>query len=191
VVQQHTNYPVLLLQHSAEAFHPFTTSRFAAMGADNIVLLTGKAFSSSVCSSILQRYSAKRPCLLYMDHNYSNGEGSCADANSYTQWCLDEGTPNLRLLPENTDSLIVLDGTWRNTRELMLINAWLGILPVLGLVTAAQSEYVLRKTQHEAGLSTIEALGHVLYCTHSDFDLDVFLRPLRDLIEQQRQYLSH
>jgi DTW domain-containing protein YfiP len=182
--------PILLLQHSAEAKHPFTTSRLAALGIDNAALLTGKVFPVAMCLSILTRFSAKRPCLLYFDHNYSSGGDQHSTARRYTEWLLGASGPVLFRLPEQCDALVVLDGTWRNTRELMLLNPWLATLPVLGLAGSSQSEYVLRKSQHQAGLSTIEAIGHVLYCTQAGFDLDAFLRPLRALVEQQAKHFS-
>ncbi|MBV8503015.1 MAG: DTW domain-containing protein [Paucibacter sp.] len=54
--------------------------------------------------------------------------------------------------------LIVLDGTWRQSRKLMLSNPWLAAMPRMGLDGVESSRYAALRRAHKAGqLSTLEA----------------------------------
>ena len=58
--------------------------------------------------------------------------------------------------------LIVLDGTWRKAKKILLLNSWLSALPHLILDSFYQSQYGIRKTNIEGGLSTLEAVAYTL-----------------------------
>ena len=53
--------------------------------------------------------------------------------------------------------VLVLDGTWRKVRRLLLLNPWLKTLPCLSLTPDSESRY-LRQSQVEQGVSTLEAV---------------------------------
>jgi DTW domain-containing protein YfiP len=54
--------------------------------------------------------------------------------------------------------LIVLDGTWRQSRKLMLANPWLAALPRLALDDAETPRYAALRRAHRPGqLSSLEA----------------------------------
>jgi DTW domain-containing protein YfiP len=54
--------------------------------------------------------------------------------------------------------LIVLDGTWRQSRQLMFANPWLAALPRLALADAPPSCYAALRRAHRPGqLSSLEA----------------------------------
>jgi len=53
--------------------------------------------------------------------------------------------------------VLVLDGTWRKVRRLLLLNPWLTTLPCLSLTPDSESRY-LRQSQVEQGVSTLEAV---------------------------------
>jgi DTW domain-containing protein YfiP len=53
--------------------------------------------------------------------------------------------------------VLVLDGTWRKVRRLLLLNPWLNDLGCLALTPTSASRY-LRKSLREDGVSTLEAV---------------------------------
>lgn len=57
--------------------------------------------------------------------------------------------------------LILLDGTWRQSRRLLAANPWLALLPRLAL-PAQPSRYALRRAHRPGQLSTVEAGLHAL-----------------------------
>ena len=62
------------------------------------------------------------------------------------------------LPPPEHVRLIVLDGTWRQSRKLMLANRWLANLPRLALDDVEPARYAALRRAHRPGqLSTLEA----------------------------------
>lgn len=58
--------------------------------------------------------------------------------------------------------LILLDGSWRQSRTLLRANAWLAALPRLALGPGTASRYALRRAHAPGQLSTLEAAAHAL-----------------------------
>lgn len=58
---------------------------------------------------------------------------------------------------EEFKHLLILDGTWRKVRRLFHLNSWLSELPHITLNPRERSNYRIRKSPREDGLSTIEA----------------------------------
>ena len=65
------------------------------------------------------------------------------------------------LTPERLN-LILVDGTWRKAKKILLSNPWLQDLGHLTLAMTEQSQYGIRKTNVEGGLSSIEAIAYGL-----------------------------
>jgi len=53
--------------------------------------------------------------------------------------------------------LLLLDGTWRKVKRLLLLNPWLQQLPHITLAPQEASRYAIRKSPRADGLSTLEA----------------------------------
>lgn len=67
-------------------------------------------------------------------------------------------TPPGELPPPQHLRLILIDGTWRQSRRLMAANAWLGELPRLALDDVEVARYAgLRRAHRPSQLSTLEA----------------------------------
>ena len=64
--------------------------------------------------------------------------------------------------PEQTRTLVVLDGTWSEARTLLRLNPALAALPRIAFARARPSDYRIRRQPAEFCLSTIEALAEVL-----------------------------
>jgi DTW domain-containing protein YfiP len=63
--------------------------------------------------------------------------------------------------PAEVARVILLDGSWRQSRRLLAANPWLGTLPRLSLPMAS-SRYALRRAHRPGQLSTFEAGVHAL-----------------------------
>jgi DTW domain-containing protein YfiP len=56
----------------------------------------------------------------------------------------------------------VLDGTWRKAKKIHLCNNWLKNIPNLTLNKERKTDYGIRKSSVEQGLSSIEAIAFAL-----------------------------
>ena len=83
------------------------------------------------------------------------------------------------------DAVILLDGTWRNTREILHKNTWLHTLPTMALKNVGASRYRIRKAPQENALATIEAVSKLLSVLDKKFDQDIFLKPFNRMIDAQ------
>jgi DTW domain-containing protein YfiP len=63
--------------------------------------------------------------------------------------------------PASIDRLILLDGSWRQSRRLLAANPWLAALPRLPL-PPQPSRYAIRRAHRPGQLSTLEAGLHAL-----------------------------
>jgi DTW domain-containing protein YfiP len=170
------------VQHPDEASHPFTTSYLATLGAASVHFISAMDVSEQKCLNLLQISPDTRIALLYTDHRYAEHETIVLDCDAHLS----------PILATNVGALIVLDGTWRNTRELMLRNHWLASLTTLELKNPGVSEYTVRKVGADSGqvgdstpVCTIEAISRVLSAMEPDFQPDLYLQPMRELMRQQ------
>lgn len=123
---------LLILQHPAEAGHAKNTATLLALGLQRVRLLRGEVFDPAL--------AGPGTALLYPGD---------AKAQARAQ------------APESVHQLILLDGSWRQSRRLLAANPWLAGLPRMSL-PSQPSRYVIR-TAHRAGqLSTLEAGLHAL-----------------------------
>jgi len=70
-------------------------------------------------------------------------------------------------VPASIDRLILLDGSWRQSRRLLAANPWLSALPRLGLPETV-GRYALRRAHRQGQLSTLEAGLHALSLLEGD-----------------------
>lgn len=64
-------------------------------------------------------------------------------------------------VPADVRQLILLDGSWRQSRRLLAANAWLAALPRVSL-PALPGRYAIRRAHRPGQLSTLEAGLHAL-----------------------------
>jgi DTW domain-containing protein YfiP len=81
--------------------------------------------------------------------------------------------------------LILLDGTWRKVSRLLHLNPWLMKIPSIAIQPTHTSEYKIRKSPREDGLSTIEAAVSILNDLHADKNFSPILPAFRKMIEMQ------
>lgn len=124
-----------MLQHPEESRQAKGTAPLLRLGLQRCEVRVGEVFEPPP--------QERRNLLLYPD---SPGEAGVAKAaNDAAQ------------LPRPL-RLIVLDGTWRQSRWLMQANPWLAALPRLSLPDAGAARYAALRRAHRPGqLSTLEA----------------------------------
>lgn len=92
----------------------------------------------------------------------------------------------MRTPPTTPVTLIVLDGTWSQTRKLLRRNPELAALPRYAFSPPAPSEYRIRKEPDEHCVSTIEALAHVLGALSREPErCRALLQPFRAMVDAQ------
>ncbi len=122
---------LLILQHPAEAGHAKNTAAFLTLGLQSVRLLQGETFDDTL--------AGPGTALLY-----PGGAGAaCAGPAA------------------EVDRLILLDGSWRQSRRLLAANPWLAALPRLSL-PEQPSRYAIRRAHRPGQLSTLEAGLHAL-----------------------------
>lgn len=122
---------LLILQHPAEAGHAKNTTAFLTLGLRSARRLRGEVFDAALAEP--------GTVLLYPGEDPPCSGGPAAEVRR----------------------LILLDGSWRQSRRLLAANAWLGLLPRLSL-PAQPSRYAIRRAHRAGQLSTLEAGLHAL-----------------------------
>lgn len=82
-------------------------------------------------------------------------------------------------------NIILLDGTWRKVARLMHLNPWLSELPCMAIQPEMASQYKIRKSPREDGLSTIEAAVAVLNGVSPEQDYSAILPAFYKMIDLQ------
>jgi DTW domain-containing protein YfiP len=174
---QSNQIPILILQHTDEIKKTLGTARIAELGLERAKVVSNTNFLMNECFDVLDVFKASKPILLYANKMTNSPfhielDLSCALLISETQ-------------SSRFDSVVVLDGTWRNTREILHKNSWLHALPTIALTNVGESRYRIRKASQENTLATIEAVSTLLSVLDEKFDQNVFLKPFDKMIDTQ------
>jgi len=100
---------------------------------------------------------------------------------------LDQGEVVTAEHKAEVQKLLILDGTWRKVRRLIHLNPWLNQLPYVALNPEYQSQYRIRKSPREDGLSTIEAGVAALSWLDQQQDYLPVLNVLEKMVSLQEQ----
>jgi DTW domain-containing protein YfiP len=161
---------VVLLQHPRERDVPIGTAHMASLCLPNAELHVGVHWSGSAALARALSDPTRPAALLYP------GAGAI-DVTRHP--------------PSSPVTLIVVDGTWSQTRKVVRENPELAALPRYAFTPATPSEYRIRKEPEDAYVSTIEALVHVLGALEGDPDrARALLRPFRAMVEAQLAYAA-
>lgn len=127
---------VLLLQHPEEALHAKSSARLLRLSLLECHCAVGEVWAAQALADVLRHNAV----LLY-----PAASGAAA---------AEAAAP----LPEEVGCVVVLDGTWRQSRQVLHRNPWLLTLPRLPLQNPPPSRYSIRKAQRpEHQRSTLEA----------------------------------
>ena len=133
---------LLILQHRAELHHAKGSARLLHLCLPNSQLHSGESFDAAWLDC--QLYAGGRlPLLLYPDPDGSH-------------------PPPAALAKPAALRLVVLDGTWRQSRQLLQSHPALESLPRLGLDATERAGYHIRKAHRPGELATMEAAALAL-----------------------------
>ena len=137
----HSDVEVLILQHPLEVTETKGTARLLHLCLPNSSMLAGEVFVEKIL------LSNKNTVLLYPvtpeDHSLGISpppELSPVILNNHK---------NIRLM--------IIDGTWRKSRKILIKNPYLQTLPRLVLQDLPAGQYTIRKARKPHQLSTLEA----------------------------------
>jgi DTW domain-containing protein YfiP len=160
-----TQTKVVLLQHPRERDMPIGTARMASLCLPNSELHVGLHWEQSSTFQKLLHDPERPAALLYP------GEGSIDLSDAP---------------PEGPITLIVVDGTWSQTKKLVKENPSLAKLPRYAFRPDAPSDYRIRREPQETFVSTIEALVYVLGALEGGRErFEPILRPFRVMVDAQ------
>ena len=164
---------VTLILHPLEQKHPFNTGRIAHLCLSNSELIIAESFSDKELENLLSTPSA----LLYPS----------------LDWLPETEQINNQYLEKTTnpkiEQLIVIDASWRKSKKILHLHPPLQELPRLSLSGGLISNYQIRKTSMENGLSTIESIVEALQLLEPDGDFKPMLKPFEKMISLEQQFL--
>jgi len=134
---------LLILQHPKEVHHAKNSAPLLRLGLRHCRVWVGEYFDQAVLQP--PHAAPKHSVLLYPR---ASSYGATTHGPAQDTWAHTECS-HLRL--------IVLDGTWRNSRSLLHRNPWLQALPRFSLDDAPASRYLIRKAHQPGQLCTLEA----------------------------------
>lgn len=158
-----TKTRLVLLQHPRERYVAIGTAHMASLCIEGSELHVGIDWSKSEPLARALRDPDRPAILLYP------GEGSLDIAKNP---------------PPGPVTLVVVDGTWSQTKKVVRTNPILSALPRYAFVPPRPSEYRIRREPNDTSVSTIEALVHTLTVLEGG-SFDALLEPFRAMIDHQ------
>ena len=125
--------PLVIWQDPDESRHRLSTAPLLNLSLSNSRLVVGDTFTPE---ALLGEHWQTDTLLLFPLDN----KPACSRQQALT-----------------AGQLLILDGTWRKVKRLMLLNPWLLQLPHIQLQPQQGSRYAIRKSPRADGLSTLEA----------------------------------
>jgi DTW domain-containing protein YfiP len=159
----------VILQHPRESTVPIGTARLAELALPNAERHVGVDFSGIPRVREVLEDRAAPPILLYP------GAGARDLA---------------REPPRGPVTLVVVDGTWWQSRKLLKENPALARLPRYAFDPPEPSRYRIRREPERHCVSTIEAIARALaYLEHETKGLDTLLEPFDAMVEHQLRFI--
>jgi DTW domain-containing protein YfiP len=160
---------VVILQHPRESAVPIGTARLAELALPNAERHVGVDFSGVPRVREVLENEVAPSILLYP------GAGARDLA---------------REPPRGPVTLIVVDGTWWQSRKLLKANPELMQLPRYAFDPPEPSRYRIRREPERHCVSTIEAIARALaYLEHETEGLDALLEPFDAMVEHQLRFI--
>jgi DTW domain-containing protein YfiP len=161
ITRLNCNYQLIILQDPKEAKHALSSAPILAKSIQSARLVIGELFN---------------PIELL---------GDDWKENTLLVFPSEKSLTNEQAVKKHFKYLILLDGTWRKVARLIHLNPWLVDLPCIAINPSSVSEYQIRKSPRDDGLSTIEAAVHILNALHPDKDFSPILNAFRKMIQYQ------
>lgn len=163
-----TKTKLVLLQHPREREVAIGTAHMASLCLESSELHVGIDWSKSKELAAALSDPERPPILLY--------------PSTYGH----EARDIVKDPPPGPVTLVVVDGTWAQTKKVVRVNPMLAALPRYAFVPPQPSEYRIRKEPDAESVSTIEALMHTLSALEGDGEkFEALLKPFRAMIDYQ------
>ena len=145
---------VLILQHPQEVGHAKNSARLLHLSLQHSTLLVGEVSDDPD----LPTQPRLHTLLLYPSSDTAQPAlGMQAASASLASSTPQPATPQPDPARQAPLRLVVLDGTWRQSRAMLRLNPWLQRLTRLSLDDVPPSRYAIRKAHKPGQLSTLEA----------------------------------
>ena len=173
---------VLILQHPLEALQAKGSARLLHLSLANSRMVVGEVFEESVLTADAATSGWPGPTLNFLLYpalpSDIASQSLCKAEIDAVLSHHGARKPEVRL--------VVIDGTWRKSRKMLYLNAWLQRLPRLALQDIPASSYRIRKAHKPGQLSTLEATCAALAQLGGDDDKYApVLRAFDGFVEQQ------
>jgi len=160
---------LIILQHPGEVKNAIGTARILNLSLPQCQILIGENFTDNTQLNAILNDPTRQCFLLYPSEesiaaeDFAGNESSNRDANIKR-------------------TFILLDGTWRKAFKMYQSSSNLQTLPAVRLNAEQASQYTIRQTSIEGGLSTVEAGFLLLSTLEQDKDKDKY-QPLLTAFE--------
>jgi len=157
-----------IFQHTLERLQTKGTARLCSLSLAKSVLWSGEALEQAQLEMVkpitqdnmsLFEWLQNKPTYLLYPPTEEGGSNEIVTAECLANQLVSQPNP----LNEYANfQVLVLDGTWKKTHKLLMLNPILQTLPRVTIVPTSTSNYSIRKQKNQASLSTIEAVAELL-----------------------------
>ena len=132
---------IIVLQHPSEVKNAKNTVRLLTLMSDNIECIVGE--TEADFTEVKTRILAQQEHTALLFPAPESIDLQDKTAARFTQ-------------------LVVLDGTWKKAKKILLLNPWLASLTHVSFAQNLPTQYQIRSSKVAGGLSTIEAVAYAL-----------------------------
>jgi DTW domain-containing protein YfiP len=158
---------LLILQHPSEQKQALATVSVLKLCIEPLDVLVGETFEHlDIIQSVLKHPEA---CRVLFPHD---GSG---------EWDMSAMDDSI----EPVSTLIVIDGTWRKAKRIWHLNPWLAQLPCVYLSNVPDSQYQIRASSIQGGVSTLEAVMYGCDYLSGTSGFNDLLKPFNAMIDMQ------
>ncbi|MFV1873773.1 MAG: tRNA-uridine aminocarboxypropyltransferase [Oleiphilus sp.] len=182
LTKQGNQVAVLILQHPDEVKKAIGTASIVKLSLERCTITAELKPDERLIQNELKALQASQPLLIYPQ--------ALNDTNAHYMYDFEKDRFTSSPLQKHYDCIILLDGTWRNTREILHCNPWLRRFPTLELKNAEASRYRIRQAQKSGALATIEAVAKALTVLADDVNVDTLLLPFEKMIALQIEQMG-
>ena len=161
---------IVILQHPSEQKQPLATVPILKLCLSNLKVIVGEE---------LGQHPDVQDLIAAPD-----GVAVIYPGRNAEQWDLKIPFLNSELA-DIPKTLIVLDGTWRKAKLLWFNNPWLQSFRIVALKGIPESEYLVRSSKIEGGVSTLEAVMHSCNFISQSNHYDELMNPFKAMVDWQ------
>lgn len=157
----------LILRHKSETKHPLGSVKICELSLSNVIVLDGENFDHS---EILNHFCSQ---------------------NAYLVFPTEKSEDISSIEKENPESMyfIILDGTWNKAKKIFFETKKLHTLKSIKLIPEQASNYRIRKSNVEGGISTLECVS-VLGKTFDNVSYSPLLSAFEFMINKQIELMG-